>query len=164
MKRYLDTYEVYELAQELHANQRTKKDKRYFGHLWKVAEFAKIIWQKEKGYEQGISLELLTQTAYLHDSVEDQVKVEFLQAKQINPIVVNSVLLLTKKEGQNYLEYIWDIKDDPYANIVKRADLQHNSQLSRLTFEGNLNKLIEKHVKYMKAYLYLSGEIDASSL
>ena len=161
---YLQTYEVYELALQIHEQQRTKKGKRYFGHIWKVAEGAKTIWQKENGYCHGIDYDHLVQTAYLHDAIEDQVTEDYLILEGIRPEVIKSVNLLTKKDGQNYLEYIWAIKDDPIANIVKRADLEHNSKLSRLTVGDSLDKLMAKHVKYMKAYLFLSGAISDEML
>lgn len=148
----------------IHESQRTKKGKRYFGHIWKVAEGAKTIWQKENGYCQGVNYDHLMQTAYLHDAIEDQVSEEYLLLEGVHPEVIKSVNILTKKDGQNYLEYIGNIKDDPIASIVKRADLEHNSKLSRLTVGDSLDKLMTKHVKYMKAYLFLSGAISAEML
>lgn len=46
--------------------------------------------------------------------------------------VVEALSLLTYDEATPYLEYIASLRSNPIARAVKRADLLHNSDLSRL--------------------------------
>lgn len=157
----METHEVYELAQEIHQNQRTKKGKRYFGHIWKVHEIAKEIFLKEhndtgKRYVDG-DFERIRQIALLHDSVEDQITEAQLRSYSLDPEVIEAVMVLTKREGQEYTEYMQLVEQNKLANLVKRADLEHNSKLSRLSLDDGAMKIKARHAKYVAAYLYLLG-------
>lgn len=70
--------------------------------------------------------------ALLHDVVEDTpVTLERL-AREFPSEVVEAVRLLTREKGADYFEYVRAIRQNPVARAVKRADLLHNADESRL--------------------------------
>ena len=101
--------------------------------------------------------ELAKTVALLHDVVEDSDwTLEDLRKEGLPEEVVQAVGILTKKRNENYEEYILRVKQNPLARQVKLADLQHNSDLSRL---ANVTDRDRKRVaKYQKAIAYLSEE------
>jgi len=70
--------------------------------------------------------------ALLHDTVEDtdvtmeQLSWEFPEA------VIDALKLLTHDKGTPYLDYVRAIRKNPIAVKVKLADIDHNSDQSRL--------------------------------
>lgn len=77
--------------------------------------------------------ELTTAAALLHDVIEDTAyTAENLLSIGIPQSVINVVLVLTRRDGESYFEYIDRIKTNEAARCVKLADLRHNSDLSRL--------------------------------
>lgn len=77
--------------------------------------------------------EISCTAALLHDVVEDtDVTLEQLKAL-FPPGVTDAVALLTHEKGTDYLDYVRAIKQDPVAVKVKLADLDHNSDATRLT-------------------------------
>ena len=101
--------------------------------------------------------ELAKTVALLHDVVEDSDwTLEDLRKEGLPEEVVQAVGILTKKRNENYEEYILRVKQNPLARQVKLADLQHNSDLSRL---ANVTDRDRKRVeKYQQAIAYLSEE------
>lgn len=93
--------------------------------------------------------------AVLHDVIEDTwVDDDYLRQNRINEDCIESILTLTRKENQSYMEYIKDINYDFYARIVKLEDLKHNMDLSRMN-KTVTDKDLERNKKYQKAYYYL---------
>jgi len=90
--------------------------------------------------------------ALLHDVVEDTpVTLEAL-AEVFPAEVVRIVSLLTHEKGQDYLEYVRALKDDPIARRIKLADLAHNSDQTRCIGAGlPEEKLAYWRQKYQKA-------------
>ena len=67
--------------------------------------------------------------AYLHDVLEDcNVDAITLRAEGIPVEIVDSVLALTKREKDRYLDYILRVCKDPMARAVKIEDIRHNSK------------------------------------
>ena len=70
--------------------------------------------------------------ALLHDVAEDtSITLEDL-AKEFPPEVIAVLKLLTHEEGTDYFEYVRAIRANPLAVAVKLADLDHNSDQSRI--------------------------------
>jgi (p)ppGpp synthase/HD superfamily hydrolase len=97
----------------------------------------------------------------LHDIVEDtEVSLEFLRDAGFSNNVVEAVDAITKRkdkdgEIEEYENYLARVKSNKIARIVKLADIEHNSDASRLPEE--LRKAHEGHLKkYQKAKKYLS--------
>lgn len=74
-----------------------------------------------------------TVVALLNDVVEDsRYTLADLEAMGFSERILAALKLLTHEKGVPYMEYIARIKEDPIARAVKLADLEHNSDLSRL--------------------------------
>ena len=63
--------------------------------------------------------------------------------------IVDIVVLLTRPREMDYLEYIERLRVNPKATAVKRADLQHNMDLTRL--REVTPKDLKRREKYIKA-------------
>ena len=80
----------------------------------------------------------------LHDVVEDtDVTVNDLKEAGFSDEVVSAVSTITKKAGEDYEEYLNRVKQNPIALRVKIADIEHNSDISRIPnpTEKDLNRL-----------------------
>jgi (p)ppGpp synthase/HD superfamily hydrolase len=71
---------------------------------------------------------LVVCAAWLHDVIEDTdyIPDDLLKIPEMDPIVVDIVKLLTRREGQDYLDYLLKIKSDCVAKRVKLADIEDN--------------------------------------
>ena len=81
----------------------------------------------------------------------DQVKWEV----GISENIVKTIDLLTRKENQDYFDYINQINESSWATKVKLSDLKDNMDITRLSDLGN--KDFERLQKYLKAYNILSS-------
>lgn len=96
--------------------------------------------------------------AILHDSIEDSnIKKEELIAFDIPKRLVDEIDLLTRKNGDSYMQYISKIKrEGKIAKKVKLADLETNMGLSRI--EKPTKTDFDRVKKYKKAYKLLLGD------
>ena len=102
-----------------HKDQQDKSGMPYVFHPFHLAE--------------QMQTEETTIVALLHDVVEDtDYTLEDLAAMGFGPVVIEALSLLTHDEDVPYMDYVRTIKNNPVAKEVKLADLQHNSDLSRL--------------------------------
>lgn len=85
--------------------------------------------------------------ALLHDVVEDSnVTEEDLRNAGFKDGIIEAIMLLTHKKNVPYLEYIEQLKDNKLARKIKKADLFHNSDMSR-------NEVVDKKTaKRMRKY------------
>ncbi len=92
--------------------------------------------------------------ALLHDLIEDtDYTAQDLKNMGFSDRVVNAISVMTHKAEMPYMEYIKLIKSNPIATEVKKADLAHNSDLSRLDVIDE--KAIERKEKYKAAMALL---------
>ena len=92
--------------------------------------------------------------AVLHDVVEDSdVLLEDLVHAGFSPRVTRALGLLTHTIGVPYEEYIEGICGSYDAIRVKRKDLEHNSDITRL--KGITDKDLARTKKYHKAFTRL---------
>jgi (p)ppGpp synthase/HD superfamily hydrolase len=98
------------------------------------------------------SIDKIKAVAVLHDIVEDtDLTIEELEALGFDEEVISAVDLLTKRKGQDYVEYLTKIRKDDYiACLVKIEDIKHN--LSDLE-NGNMKD------KYLLALNFLNNEM-----
>lgn len=94
--------------------------------------------------------------AILHDLVEDtDWDFEDLRNKGFGDAVIIPLRLLTHDPTvKTYEDYIADISTNEDARAVKLADLEHNTQISRL--KGLTKSDFARIEKYHKSYVYLS--------
>ena len=113
------TRKAMKLAYEAHHGQTDKSDVPYIFHPYHLAE--------------QMNDEISVCVALLHDVIEDTAATpEALREAGFPQEVVEAVILLTRPDGMPYLDYVRRIKANPVAVRVKRADLAHNSDLTRL--------------------------------
>ena len=94
--------------------------------------------------------------AFLHDVLEDtDCTVEDMINMGITNRQIAALKLLCHDEAVPYLEYVKAICADPIARKVKLADLQHNSDLSRLSVVTSQD--IERAEKYKSAIQILTA-------
>ena len=94
----------------------------------------------------------------LHDVIEDSggdITLERLQRVGFSSRVINGLACLTHKKEDDYLEgYIPKICQNYDAIRVKRKDLEHNSDITRL--KGITPKDCARMEKYHKAFVMLT--------
>lgn len=91
-----------------------------------------------------------TVVALLHDVVEDtDYTIGDLRALGFPENMLEAIALMTHDETVPYMEYVEKIKKNRIAATVKRADLMHNSDLSRLDTVDE--KALRRVQKYKKA-------------
>lgn len=91
--------------------------------------------------------------ALLHDVMEDTSwTLQDLKNERFSDDVIQALVLLTKRPGSGYSNYIARIATDQLARRVKMADLRHNMDASRvqLTIKAG-NRLL----KYNRALNFL---------
>ena len=92
--------------------------------------------------------------AYLHDVCEDtEITFDDLEKMGFTPRIVNSIRILTKEKGVSYDDYICGVKKDSNACYVKKADLKHNMDISRI--KNPTQKDYDRIEKYKKALEFL---------
>ncbi len=130
------TNEAMKLAYAAHHGQVDKGGIPYIFHPMHLAE------QMRDEYTTCVAL--------LHDVVEDtDVTLETL-AKIFPKEVLDAIALMTHRKGEPYLDYVARIKENPIARTVKLADLQHNSDQTRLE-NAEAAILARYREKYSKA-------------
>ena len=98
--------------------------------------------------------EKTTVAALLHDVVEDtDMTFEDLAERGFDADVIEALRLLTHADGVPYLEYVAEIKKNPIARAVKKADLIHNSDITRLDTVDE--KALARREKYAEALALL---------
>lgn len=113
------TKKAMEIAYAAHKDQVDKGGMPYIFHPCHVAE--------QMDTEEEIC------AALLHDVAEDtDVTLEQLEQMGFPKTILRSLELLTYDGSIPYLDYIRRLKSDPVAVKVKKADLRHNSDLTRL--------------------------------
>ena len=133
-KLYLDR--AIELAKQHHEGQTDKAGKPYIEHPLREMN------QGESEEEKIV--------AVLHDIVEDtDISLDDLRSEGFSEEVVSAVECLTKQDGENYDSYIERISFNPLAVKIKLADLEDNSDLTRLP--EVTDKDLERIEKYDKA-------------
>ena len=139
------TKKALKISFEAHKNQLDKSGMPYVFHPFHLAE------QMDDEYSCCAAL--------LHDVVEDTSVSLVSLALAFPAEVVQAVELLTHEDDVSYEDYVRQIKTDPIALKVKLADLEHNSDLSRLKASGADESEIERlRKKYANARRILTEE------
>ncbi len=134
------TKKALKLCFEAHKEQTDKSGMPYVFHPFHLAEQMKT--------------EETTIVALLHDLIEDtEYTIEDLSNMGFDKSVTDAIALMTHADGVDYMDYVRMIKENPIAKAVKLADLNHNSDLTRLDVIDE--KAIKRREKYLKAITLL---------
>ena len=132
-----------QIALSVHADQQDKGGQDYIKHCLAV-------YEKVKHHND----EELNCIAILHDALEDCKEEDRLkitnEMKELSLRVYEAVILLTKPKRESDDEYVEWILCNRDAMIVKLADLEHNSDITRL--KGLRTKDFVRLEKYRKMY------------
>lgn len=114
----------------------------YVFHPWHVAE--------------NMEDETRTVVALLHDVVEDtRATIADLREEGFSEEVLKALELLTHNKEEDYYDYIKKISKNPIARDVKIKDLEHNTDLKRLSEIMPADQ--ERTKKYQKCLKYLQN-------
>jgi (p)ppGpp synthase/HD superfamily hydrolase len=139
-----------EIAQRAYDGQLDKLGRPYIAHPRRVA--ARLDTTHAKA------------AALLHDVIEDSpITADDLRAEGIPQVVIDCVLLLTRRDDVPADDYYRAIAADALARTVKMADLADNSDPARLAAlpEPTRSRLT---AKYRHAYLALGEPERAAAL
>jgi hypothetical protein len=138
------------LAVKGHAGQFDKGGNPYILHVLKVMD------------NLHTDDEELQCIAVGHDLIEDtRITAKEMLRQGISPRVVTAIELLTKKKGQTDDEYLNIILSNVDCMRVKKADLQHNSDIRRL--KGVRPKDITRIIKYHDMWLKIDAKLQSIS-
>lgn len=88
--------------------------------------------------------------AVLHDVVEDcDISLDELREEGFSETVLQAIDSLTRRQGEAYEEFIARAAQNPIGRVVKLADLEENSDLSRIANPGWDD--LERVEKYRRA-------------
>lgn len=131
---------AYEIASMAHKNQKDKGGIEYINHPVAVSALVGSLEEKI--------------VALLHDVVEDtRVTLEELKSFGFNDNVIAAIDAISKKVGESTDDYMNRVKNNKLACSVKKADLLHNMDISRLKVVKK--KDLERLDKYQYIYNYL---------
>lgn len=137
------TKKAMRISYQAHKDQVDKSGIPYIFHPIHLAE--------QMGSEETVIV------ALLHDVVEDtDWSVHALEKEGFSKDIIEALIMLTHNEDIDYLDYIRKIKksSNPYAKIIKIADLNHNSDLSR--YDHIDEEILKRFEKYKKAISILT--------
>jgi GTP diphosphokinase / guanosine-3',5'-bis(diphosphate) 3'-diphosphatase len=131
---------AYEIASMAHKNQKDKGGIEYINHPVAVSTLVGSLEEKI--------------VALLHDVIEDtRVTLEELKSFGFNDNVIAAIDAISKKAGESTDDYMNRVKNNKFACSVKKADLLHNMDISRLKVVNK--KDLERFDKYQYIYNYL---------
>lgn len=137
------TKKAMKLCFEAHKEQTDKAGLPYVFHPFHVAE---------QMPDEGTTV-----TALLHDVVEDTAyTLEDLRSMGFHETVLSALALMTHDKRIPYPEYVTRLRDNPVARTVKLADLQHNSDLTRLNVVNE--EALKRVEKYREAIRLLTEQ------
>ena len=124
------------IALRAHEGQVDKAGRPYASHIMRVTEMCNTLDEKITGA--------------LYDIVEDtQWTFEMLYDEGFPKHIVDAVECLTRREGEDYFDYISRVKENELASRVKINDLNDNMDPRRCEELSDLN--IERLSRYQKA-------------
>ena len=92
--------------------------------------------------------------ALLHDTIEDtDVTAVYLREEGFTEEIVEAVLAVTRREGEEYDDYVRRAAQNELGRMVKRADLEDNMDIRRLP--ELTDRDVERLRKYLRAWQYI---------
>jgi (p)ppGpp synthase/HD superfamily hydrolase len=139
-----------EIAVDAHKDVFDKSGQYYILHPLTVMA---RVGDKTNGNEEAMM------AAVLHDVVEDtDINFDELKRLGFSRTVIDAVDSVTKRDGENYMDFVKRSSMNTIGRIIKLEDIKHNMDITRLINRGNLGpKDMIRLEKYAKAYDYLVG-------
>ena len=130
-----------QIAINVHGSQVDKGGRPYIHHPVRVESMCSL-WQDRL-------------VALLHDTIEDgDITSEYLLMQGFSHEIVDAVVSVTRKKGEDYFDFIQRCKENPIGHRVKLADLKDNMDITRL--KELTDKDVDRLRKYHKAFKILS--------
>jgi (p)ppGpp synthase/HD superfamily hydrolase len=130
------------IAVEAHRGQRDRTGAPYILHPMRVMA--------------GVDSDTEKMVAILHDVVEDtDWTFEKLAQEGLPDEVIEALKCVTKREGEEYEDFVKRSAGNETARRVKIADLEHNMDARRLS--EATEKDVERLKKYVRAWRFLKG-------
>jgi len=131
-----------EIALKAYSGQKDKAGRAYILHPLRI--MSKVQTEEEMA------------VALLHDVIEDSdYTADDLLGEGIPPNVVEAVLVLTRGDGESYVEFIDRVLKNPLATKIKIADIEDNINILRLDFVEN--KDLDRVARYHRAWKKLQS-------
>lgn len=136
------TKKAMRLAYKAHDGQYDKGGVPYVFHPFHVAE------QMHSEYDICVAL--------MHDVLEDtEYTIDDIRALGFPQDILDALVCITRDKSINYEDYILIVKTNEIATRVKLADLEHNSDTSRLPGDDTAynNSLLDRYAKAKRVLL-----------
>lgn len=130
------------IAVEAHRGQRDRTGAPYIVHPMRVMA--------------GVDTDIEKMVAILHDVVEDtDWTLEKLAQEGFPAEVIGALDCVTKRDGEEYNDFVKRSASNKIAKKVKLADLEHNMDARRLS--NVTEKDVERLKKYVRAWRFLKS-------
>lgn len=129
-----------DLAETAHFNEKRKSGEPFISHPIRIANALVSL---------GVDDEDIIIIAILHDIIEDTDTTREDLLNDFSKEIVNSIELLTKKDGITLDSYYENIRLNPKSSIVKIADRCHNVSTMYFFNKNKIYKYINETEKYV---------------
>jgi (p)ppGpp synthase/HD superfamily hydrolase len=137
-----DLDKAIQLAARIHAGQKDRYGRPYILHPLRV--MMKVKTEQEKI------------VAILHDVIEDSdLELKDLSDEGFSSEVVTAIDCLSKRDGEEYQDYIKRVVQNQLARTIKLADLEDNMNIERV--DHLQEKDFERFARYHRAWLILKN-------
>jgi (p)ppGpp synthase/HD superfamily hydrolase len=137
-----DLDKALQIAIKVHQHQKDRHGKYYILHP------IRVMIRVDSEEEQIVAI--------LHDVVEDsEWSIEMLRKEGFSENILEAIDCLTKKDGEDYMDYINRNRENHIARQVKIADLEDNMDMRRIQNFSNADVIRMK--KYQTAWRYLKN-------
>ena len=124
------------ICREKHAGHVDKCEEPYYLHPFAVAD--------------AVDGEKAKTVAYLHDVVEDtDATLNWLLEQGFPQDVVDAVDAITRRDGEDYFDFVKRAGENEIARSVKIADLQHNLDPNRHGATPQMRAKYERALAYL---------------
>lgn len=143
------------VARQAHSGQVDKAGFDYIDHPRRVAANARAAAVAEELDDDSATAVIAA--AWLHDVVEDTSVTEDDLRRDFPAEVVDAVIAVTKRSGEDVEDYFARVRANPLAQRVKIADLADNTDPAR---QARLDEATRRRLteKYRRAYELLGLE------
>lgn len=130
------------IAAEAHAGDTDKAGEPYIYHPLRVMRSCETLEER--------------MVAVLHDVVEDSDwTLDWLREEGFSEAVVSGVDALTRRDGEEYLDFVARAREHPIGRVVKGADVLDNLDIRRIADPKPRD--YERLVRYVRALAVLDG-------